>query len=103
MTTWQPIETAPKDGRIVLLLSAGDTLDICGETIVRPPRVALGKWCPEGTSWVDENGQLGGECYELAETGVWESGTGWFQPNEVTAWAPIPELPVDGESVPVKE
>ena len=92
MSEWQTMETAPKDGRLVLLRSTGDSFELDGETIVRPPKIALGKWWPEGDSWVDEHGQLGGDCYELAVTGVWESGGGWFQPNEVTHWSPLPAI-----------
>ena len=79
---WRPIDDAPKDGSLILLLS-----------ISQPPTVALGKWFAEGTSWVDENGMMSGEAYALLRSGVWESGSGWFQPNEVTHWAPIPAVP----------
>src|SRR5262249_39019933 len=78
---WRPIESAPKGGSLIFLRSA--------ET----GRCNLGKWNADGTSWVDENGLLGGDCYTLAVTGIWESGGGWFQPNEVTHWAPLPAPP----------
>ena len=86
---WHPIVTAPKDGRAVLLLSAPDSIN--GD--IRPSRCAIGYWWPEGDSWVDEYGQLGGDCYTLADTGVWVSGPGWFQPNEVTHWMELPLPP----------
>ena len=86
---WQSIATAPKDGQAILLLSA--PYEINGET--RPPKCHIGHWWSEGDSWVDEYGQLGGDCYTLAVTGVWASGTGWFQPNEVTHWMALPLAP----------
>ena len=87
---WEPIATAPKDGRAVLLLSAPDEL----EGVVRPAKCHIGHWDAEGTSWVDEHGELGGDCYTLAQTGFWSVGTGWFQPNEVTHWAALLLPPV---------
>lgn len=86
MVKWQPIETAPKDGTVILLLSIPDEMQ-------RPARVAMGHWNPEGDSWVDEMGRFDGEAYELAQTGVWNSGGGWFQPNEVSHWMPLPAIP----------
>ena len=78
---WHHIESAPKDGSPVLLLS------------LESQKVALGKWDPEGSSWVDEYGDLNGDAYDLAVTGTWSSGGGWFQPNEVSHWMPLPEPP----------
>lgn len=96
MSDWQPIETAPKDGRAILLLSAGDTFtEFDGSITERPPQIAIGKWWPDGTSWVDRHGGFHGPAYDLAITGVWKSEGGWFQPNEVTHWQPLPPPPGD--------
>lgn len=92
--TWQPIETAPKDGSAVLLLSVPYEMDAGPNGIHQiPAKVAIGHWHAEGTSWVDELGRIGGEAYTLAVTGVWFSGGGWFQPNEVSHWMLLPSPP----------
>lgn len=90
---WLPIATAPKDGSAVLLLSVAYDDEHDGKPIHHPAKVAIGKWNPDGDSWVDECGRLTGEAYTLARTGVWDSGRGWFQPDEVTHWQPLPAGP----------
>lgn len=77
---WEPISTAPKDGTHVLLYSP--------EAVMQ-----TGFWHADGDSWVDEGSRLGGKAHHLEIAGVWVSGGGWFQPNEVTHWMPLPEAP----------
>ena len=95
MAEWQPIETAPKDGRAVLLLSVPYEMDAGpnGKCQIAA-KVAIGHWFAQGTSWVDELGRADSDnAYTLAVTGVWFSGGGWFQPNEVSHWQPLPDPP----------
>lgn len=90
---WQLIETAPKDSTPILLLSKAYT----DEEFHHPAKCSIGIWWAEGDSWTDEFGNLEGEICQLTVTGVWESGGGWFQPNEVTHWIPLPPPPAESE------
>lgn len=92
---WRPIESAPRDGAPILLLSVAYTTDAdaWSPEIHHGAAVAIGKWNPDGTSWVDRHGSLEGAAERLQVTGTWSSDGGWFQPNEVTHWQPLPEPP----------
>lgn len=73
--SWQPIETAPKDGSEVLIYQHRD-----GEHIrqvakyVQFHRILGGVWAPAGWHWVEAHGE-GYETYEP------------------TMWSPLPPLP----------
>ena len=76
MSEWKLIESAPKDGRDILLLTkAYDDV---------PAKCAIGSWNPEGDSWIGDF---------IVSTGFWSSGTGWFQPDEISHWMPLPDVP----------
>ena len=64
---WQPIETAPRDGTRVLLVSRFDHA-----------RVMLGFWSPDDDPEVS-NG--------------WETDTEWWPDQDFTHWAPLPSPP----------
>ena len=68
MSNWQPIETAPKDGAVVL----GYSCDVTGPVFASMAwSEELGTWALEPTAWGDQS---------------WE----W---PEVTHWMPLPESP----------
>jgi hypothetical protein len=102
MSAWQQIETAPKDGSCIMLLSKAytDPADMNGGPYEHPARCAIGYWHAEGTAWCDQYGrfpdnlEFDTDTMALRKTGVWYSGGGWFQPNEVTHWMPLPEPPM---------
>ena len=81
MSSWQPIETAPKDGTIILL---------CRTTGKREPEVYPGAWCPDETEeaeypwlfWERLNKQ------QVKPNG-WADGI-------PTHWMPLPEPPTGG-------
>jgi len=82
MIEWQPIETAPKDGRVVLLFGiwAGE---IHGE--YDEPTIDIGSW--------------GGGKSDYPGNDWWHLTTGdnyacWMRP---THWMPLPEPPQEGD------
>ena len=77
---FQSMDSAPKDGTTIMLLTIQDSIDGC----IRPPTVECGKWNPRGDSWVERDGKT-----NLEVTGVWSCGSGWLQPDEVSGWLPF--------------
>jgi hypothetical protein len=74
MNEWQPIETAPKDGRRVLVLNHGEDVRIAKFGTFKFEK-------SEGTGWMDcENPE-------------------WFLAN-ATHWMPIPDPPSKCEPTP---
>lgn len=103
---WRKIDSAPKDGTCVLLLSKEhtDPADVNGGPYHHPAKCAIGHWHAEGSSWCDDYGrfpddpEVNDDAINLHITGVWSSGSGWFQPNEVTHWQPLPAPPLTAAS-----
>ena len=74
---WRPIETAPKDGRAILLMVEGR-------------RVKIGRWCKYDESL---------ECWrESFDGGLTEVSDVIFNP---TMWAPIPKVKEEKAEVEV--
>jgi hypothetical protein len=95
--TWMPIETAPKDGTPIFVLSKEDDLtDEYHGSVKRLPRAHIANWSPDG--WCAEDGkfcdenEIGAVFHQ--DTGIWSSGGGWFEDDEVTHWQPLPEPPI---------
>lgn len=71
MSTWQPIETAPKDGARILMTDGED--------------ISIGSWDKLG--WDNEQLQYGGD-------GGSAYPTFWIDPSP-SHWMPLPEQPTE--------
>lgn len=78
MSEWQPIETAPKDGTVVLLfgLWAGEVGGIAQE-----PQIDIGRWSGGRSDYGSDGwwGLITGDAYGC-----------WMRP---THWMPLPQPP----------
>jgi hypothetical protein len=77
MSTWQTIDSAPRDGTRVLLTSGGD--------------VAVGQWLRDSgiSDWTDESCPI--------YTDGPGAAAGWWD-TPPTHWMPLPAPPLPGES-----
>lgn len=86
MSEWQPIETAPKDGTLILVAGPViDSSDVAGYVPWKETYVVLAWW--EGSCWLG--------CFgDYHDTGCPICG-GWFEYPVVwpTHWMPLPEPP----------
>jgi hypothetical protein len=80
---YQPIETAPKDGTKIYVLSIPYDLQHTPDDEISkvPAQEFIAWWNSKGNSWIG-NGQL-------ALTGLWMCERGWLQPDEVSHWRQI--------------
>ncbi len=79
MTTidWQPIATAPKDGRLILIYP-GAMIDRIDDDNVYEDRAGVARW----------------DGYDMS--GRWDYGHDLgIEPEDVTHWAPLPDPPAD--------
>lgn len=60
MSDWQPMETAPRDGSLILLLYRG--------------QIEVGRWNPDAVNWAEST------------NGDWEA----VDEEDVTKWRPLP-------------
>ena len=80
MSNWQPIETAPKDGDVVLLYKPDERM--VGEYIIVG---YWGEWPGVGECWIAVDGKQLGYRSQI-------TGTDQGYP---THWQPLPEPPED--------
>lgn len=90
MGDWQPIETAPKDGTVILVYSENQIVTASWSKYTGGPGVSSDKEQPR--NWcVHANGN------QLLDEG-WDSGAGWFMEVNPppTHWMSLPEPPPCG-------
>lgn len=84
---WRPIETAPKDGVVILIFTPSQIVTGTWESRQGGPGVSSD--IPQEPNWcVYANGE------KLLDEG-WDEGAGWFMEIEgATHWMPLPDKPL---------
>ncbi len=82
---WQSMDNAPKD-RPIRVLGVAFEINEDGSPLKLARKSGIAQWNPDGTSWVND-AKLGHSV--IKKTGVWMSGGGWFQPDEVEFWSEV--------------
>lgn len=100
MSEWLPIETAPRDGSIVLLW-APNARDKCeGDLTYTDCDVVVGRWQKSNWHKTDENHEPTGQWEsDLVEFEVgWESTGSYTRHHAIkpTHWMPLPSPPEQG-------
>lgn len=85
MTEWQPIETAPRDGR-ELLMTDGKTIRVCYPKLFPRPLSMGGT--DDGDHTTDSRA---GDVWEYFRDDKYAPGHTWSMVP--THWMPLPELP----------
>lgn len=91
MTAWQPIETAPKDGSLVIVYRPPPSLGVWD-------RVVLARWFEV----YPDTGEPAGNWFWYSDTGdVWDEAEfedaivhdDAYEANNFTHWMPLPDPP----------